>query len=303
LDNPILKSKNVKARPNTTSDFYPEAKLKMKKSTITNDNTENQNLETRFKSYDLSKNYEKNKIKDDNAKIEIGLTKFKLNPSPFKRREKSIDELILHLQKQIEDIEFIDQNSSSQQPFKHKKKISKKKQSKKSYHSHSPEAKLKPNKNLDDNLLMKVVKNPEKFTKKQILQIFLESLQGSSGLDKKKIIKKKNIVTLDSKLRSSADMKKNNQNENEAQVFDFVPSAPTKTIQAQDKNRPSSSVSDDFLWVKPSAGSNSFIFKQKAQNVQATIQPKTSKKKQLKSHLTKKVSLFVFFNQDVFLFL
>ena len=68
--------------------------------------------------------------------------KFKLNPSPFKRREKSIDELIQNLESRIQEIEaeenkLLQKSKYQQNKIKQKSKKTKKRKQKKA-RSHSP---------------------------------------------------------------------------------------------------------------------------------------------------------------------
>lgn len=127
-------------RANTAAAFYPiTTKISESVSNLTpNYFAMNKvQLKENLKSYDSS---DKNRLKPVEEKPLIAGTnkgsisqaKFKINPSPYKRREKSIDELIQHLQQRIDEIEIIETAALQKHQYgaRQKPKAAKKKKAK-----------------------------------------------------------------------------------------------------------------------------------------------------------------------------
>ena len=96
-------NKNSEVRSaNTSVEIYPPSRVPYEifdKTPINNEKAETRFVNKNFKSYDNNKN-----LIDSNKEHKLsieGNTKYKINPSPYKRREKSIDELIQCLQRQV----------------------------------------------------------------------------------------------------------------------------------------------------------------------------------------------------------
>jgi hypothetical protein len=99
-----------------------------------------------FKSYETIERYGlSDNHKPDEDLIQKDNTHFKINPSPYKRRERSIDELVQKLQNQIYELEHIEalEIKKHMHGIKPKSKT-KKKLKKKKARSHSPQETTNP---------------------------------------------------------------------------------------------------------------------------------------------------------------
>ena len=108
LVNNSNKNNEIK-RANTSAEIYPPSCVPCEifdKTPINNEKVETRFVNKNLKSYDNSKNLMQSH-KEHKLSIESN-TKYKINPSPYKRREKSIDELIQYLQRQVEEIEQLE---------------------------------------------------------------------------------------------------------------------------------------------------------------------------------------------------
>ena len=151
LVNNSNKNNEIK-RANTSVEIYPPSCVPYEifdKTPINNEKVETRFFDKNLKSYDNSKNLMQSN-KEHKLSIE-GNTKYKINPSPYKRREKSIDELIQYLQRQVEEIEQLEIIEKAKSKNKHAygikpaKKYLKKKSKSKS-RSHSPNETRTPTK-------------------------------------------------------------------------------------------------------------------------------------------------------------
>ena len=173
LANNSNKNSDVK-RANTSAEIHPSSNVpyNMFDKTPTNaEKAETRFVNKNFKSYDNSKNLKHNN-KEHKLSIE-GHTKYKINPSPYKRREKSIDELIQYLQKQVEEIEqleIIERKPKNKHTYgiRPATKLAKRK-SKTKARSHSPNENRKPAKTVTIGLPKK--QNMKKIPKEQLITL------------------------------------------------------------------------------------------------------------------------------------
>lgn len=173
-----LPSNERNARANTAADFYPiTSRVSESLSNLTpNYFAMNKvQLKENLKSYDST---DKHRLKpvDEQPQVaganngSISQAKFKINPSPYKRREKSIDELIQHLQQRIDEIEIIEAAALKKHQYgvRQKPKPSKKKKAK--ARSLSPKGTPKSSKKvivappfIKNQIMKSISKNEEKF--------------------------------------------------------------------------------------------------------------------------------------------
>jgi hypothetical protein len=135
-----------KFRPSTAGSFYPITSRQH--SGFNNSplitNKIKVKVNANFKSYDTIESYvvnEKQKSIDDPMRGDnVNKTKFKMNPSPYKRRERSIDELVHKLQSQIYELEQIEAHEIQKHMHGIKPKPKNRKKVKKTKaRSHSPQ--------------------------------------------------------------------------------------------------------------------------------------------------------------------
>lgn len=169
FEEPAQKKSNV--RPSTGGGFYP---ITSRGSNTPFNISPRLNI-TKPNSKEVSQSYDKPlqrftaEKKHTNIKNSVSQTKFKINPSPFKRREKSINQLLEQVDTGIKELEILHNKSKKQiQSIKQKSKHTKKK--KKKARSHSPEGIAQQIKNmgpasLQYQILKAIQKNVPKLNK------------------------------------------------------------------------------------------------------------------------------------------
>lgn len=167
--------KSPKGRASTAAGFYPGESKPGPAAFNISPKIQNKNPKQKnnFQSYDDFTNMMsmKNLKENNNPNEDIEpATRFKLNPSPYKRRERSISELVQQVQEDIKQLEIIkasEINKHLNGP-KPKSKLTKKKKKKKA-RSHSPKETTKQMKknmmafpNIQKQILKSIQKNEMK---------------------------------------------------------------------------------------------------------------------------------------------